>query len=219
MCCWEFEVELPLKCSVDLSLTKIKWIVDAENELIKHWSSIYERLMKHLFMSKSIYVSFIFCRCPLSSWSTGIFAFSFARQLWGTSFSKLSTAAVWWRVGSLGRGLSSICSPLTNKRLTNVSTCAYYPVEFLIGVGCPRGPKKSLKYNKLCPNIAKWSRIASQPAITQVRKGLAVVSLFISPFRPSPAPAPPPQTLLAHRGSSGEGGSPAGRELRGREDE
>ena len=39
--------------------------------LMQHWHLVDETLMKNWFMWKSIYFSFIFCRCPLKSRSTG----------------------------------------------------------------------------------------------------------------------------------------------------
>ena len=38
--------------------------------LMQHWHLVDETLMKNWFMWKSIYFSFIFCRCPLKSRST-----------------------------------------------------------------------------------------------------------------------------------------------------
>ena len=82
-CWWVVDVWNPLKLFIEFSLTNSRCFVDGKSVLTYCLWNIDELLMKCCSLEKSVYFSFIFCRCPPLACSTEIISPRAKRGDWG----------------------------------------------------------------------------------------------------------------------------------------
>ena len=79
--------------------------------------------MKHLFFPKSIYFSFIFCRCPLSSWSTQWWTIILDKDCHPIIFHGMQTLNLCKSCYTLYHPQLLACAPLNGKSRARQGTC------------------------------------------------------------------------------------------------